>query len=330
MSKYAIAVEGKNKQELERKAEGARRIYAAVLLKALQYGGADVGVITYKSTEEWIKANCFVPSWIKFAHHGGVTGTNNFLNVRALFEVGRNQPPPQAMALQAEALFSNSIEQREYTKQKSLIPIVTDEAGHSHIEVTIHQFRDPLMRRMLWQAREGASIQNFGRARAGLRNASSPLDIHRWTDLPVPELGPVEPVLWSEVDARLDGLMLATAGIWLECIPDAARAFPELISVHGLKWERQRGRGRSEGSLLIRIPISKLPSLLPFGYQRASQGLRPARGLSLLSLEATKAWLEERLGPLKSFAVDEDDRAAAPFRAGASLSAIVQVAKMAT
>ena len=71
--------------------------------------------------------------------------------------------PPQAMALQAEALFSNSIEQREYTKQKSLIPIVTDEAGHSHIEVTIHQFRDPLMRRMLWQAREGASIQNFGR-----------------------------------------------------------------------------------------------------------------------------------------------------------------------
>jgi hypothetical protein len=42
-----------------------------------------------------------------------------------------------------------------------------------------------------------------------LRDASNPLDIHRWSDLPVPELGPVEPVLWSEVGAGLDGLMLA-------------------------------------------------------------------------------------------------------------------------
>ena len=51
LSKYAVAVESKtnNKQELERKADGARRMYAAVLLKALEYGGADVGVITYKA-----------------------------------------------------------------------------------------------------------------------------------------------------------------------------------------------------------------------------------------------------------------------------------------
>jgi hypothetical protein len=184
LSKYAVAVESKthNKQDLERKAEGARRMYAAVLLKALQYDGADVGVITYKSTKEWINANCFVPPWIKLAHHGGVTGTNNFRDVRALFEVGRNQPPPQALAWQAEALFSNHIGQREYGKEKALIPIVPDKDGYTHIEVATYHFRDPLMRKMLWQAREGGSIQNFGRARAGLRDASSPLDIHRWTD----------------------------------------------------------------------------------------------------------------------------------------------------
>ena len=62
ISKWAVAIEGKtatdgkNAKERERRIEGARRLYAAVLMKALEYGGADVGVISYKSTKEWIKS----------------------------------------------------------------------------------------------------------------------------------------------------------------------------------------------------------------------------------------------------------------------------------
>ena len=71
----------------------------------------------------------------------------------------------------------------------------------------------------------GGLIQAVGRARAGLRGADEPLDIHLWTDVPLPELGPVEPVLWGELEAGLDGLMLATGGVWLENVTDAAKAY---------------------------------------------------------------------------------------------------------
>jgi hypothetical protein len=60
ISKWAVAVEGKH--QLERKTEGARRLYAAVLMRALEYGGANVGVITYKSTRDWIERNYRVGS----------------------------------------------------------------------------------------------------------------------------------------------------------------------------------------------------------------------------------------------------------------------------
>ena len=89
------------------------------------------------------------------------------------------------------------------------------------------------------------------RARAGLRTELSPLDLHLWSDLPVPELGPVEPVLWAEVDAGLDGLMLATGGVWLESIPDAAKVYEGLSTVNGLKSARTRSLNGSEGVSLI-------------------------------------------------------------------------------
>jgi hypothetical protein len=301
ISKWAVAVEGKNKKELERKAAAARQMYAALLLKALEYGGAEVGAIVYKSTEEWIRENCFVPGWLKLSHHGDITGTNAFENVAALFEIGRIQPPPEAMACQAEALFGNFISKREYSKTKARIPIVPDRAGHTSIEVELYQHRNLMVRRLLWQAREGACIQAEGRARAGLRDSTTPLDIHRWTDLPLPELGPVEPVLWSEVDARLEGLMLATGGVWLECVPDAAKAYPDLFTVSGLESARKSSGGVS----LIGILISKTPPLTLIRYQRRVPRVRPVRAVTLLDLDATRAWLEERLGPLARFEVED-------------------------
>jgi hypothetical protein len=45
-------------------------------MKALEYGGADVGIITYKSTRDWIERNHPVPEWIKLMHWGDLTGTN--------------------------------------------------------------------------------------------------------------------------------------------------------------------------------------------------------------------------------------------------------------
>jgi hypothetical protein len=115
ISKWAVAVESKSskgpktksgRQDLDRRIKGARRLYAAVLMKAVEYGGGDVGVITYKSTkEEWTRKNYFIPDWLKILHWGDLTGTNDLQHVRALFVIGRPQASPEAVTQQAEALF---------------------------------------------------------------------------------------------------------------------------------------------------------------------------------------------------------------------------------
>lgn len=325
LSKWAIAVESKikedtpkhkeeRKKDLERKGESARKLYAALLMKAMEYGGADIAGIVYKSTRAWIEENCFVPSWLKLAHHGNVTGTNAHEDVRALFEIGRVQPPPEALARQAEAMFGKFIGKREYEKGKGLIPIVPDEAGNTAIEVSLFRHRNPTVQRLLQQAREGGSIQNAGRARAGLRTPEKPLDIHRWSDLPVGELGPVVPALWEEVEGGLDGLMFATGGVWVESIPDAAEAFEGLFTVNGLKKARKQEGCNGAGAGLIRsLYLAQHPRLGYFRYMRPGAGRRLVSALSLRDPPATRAWLESKLGPLVYFeAVEErgaNDRA---------------------
>jgi hypothetical protein len=237
ISKYAVAVEG-NEKEIERKAKAAHRMYAALLAKALEYGGAPVAAIVYKSTEEWIRENCFVPQWLTLTHHGDITGTNAFEDVRALFVLGRLLPPAETITRQAEALFGHHIAKRNYRKTVGRIPIVPDAAGNNFIEVETwkHPIANAELLRM--QTCEGALIQAVGRARAGLRKADEPLDIHLWTDVPLPALGPVEPVLWDEVETDLDGLMLAAGGVWLENIPHAVEAYKGLFTLDGLKQAR--------------------------------------------------------------------------------------------
>src|SRR5271166_3483878 len=87
-SKWAVAIEGK-KETQPRKTKAAREMYAALLCTAAQYGGAEVAAIVYKSTEDWIKQNWYVPKWLTLMHHGETTGTNKLEKMRALFVVGR-------------------------------------------------------------------------------------------------------------------------------------------------------------------------------------------------------------------------------------------------
>ena len=290
ISKWAVAIEG-NKKEAKRKEDAARRLYAALLTKAMQYGGARVAAIVYKSTEEWIRANCYVPSWLTLMHHGDVTGTNALQDVRALFVVGRILPPPESITMQTEALFGAYIPEREYEKDQGRIAIVPNAAGINTITVQVRRHPYALAERVRRQACEGALLQAIGRARAGLRGEDEPLDIHLWTDVPLPELGPVEPVLWSELEAGADGLMLAVGGVCLESIPDAVQAYPRLFTVDGLK------SARHKGCFTNNTIISKTPSVVTVWYQKKGERQRPRRAVVLLGIDA-RAWLEEKLGPL--------------------------------
>jgi hypothetical protein len=131
LSKLMIATEGEG-AKLATKERAARRLWAAVLAKAAEYGGeasggraGDVGVIIYKSTRAWIEKNCFVPPWVKLVHHGDVTGSNALQKVRALFVIGRPLASAEAVTRTTEALYGDYIAERGYvTKAKGgRIPI---------------------------------------------------------------------------------------------------------------------------------------------------------------------------------------------------------------
>ena len=116
------------------------------------------------------------------------------------------------MTRQAEALFGAYIPQREYVvaaQAGAASRSCPTPEGNNCILVDVREHPHPMGERLRRQITEGAIIQAAGRARAGLRGEGEPLDIHLWTDVPVPELGPVEPVLWSELEA---GLGRADAG----------------------------------------------------------------------------------------------------------------------
>ena len=162
LSKYAIAIESKHEKkedrdkEIAHKAEGARRMYAAMLAKALEYGGADVGFITYKSTQEWIEANCFVPHWLKLAHFGASTGTNAFQTVRALFVVGRPLASPEDIARQAEALTGEYVAERTYQEKRKhgKISIVPNAAAEDTVLVDARTMAHPTAERLRRQVTE--------------------------------------------------------------------------------------------------------------------------------------------------------------------------------
>jgi putative DNA primase/helicase len=307
ITKWHVAVEGKNEKELGRKIEGARRLYAALLMKALEYGGAEVAAIMYKSTRIWIEQNCFVPAWLKLVHWGDVTGTNALQNVRALFVIGRPLAAPEDVTRQTEALFGRYIPKRDYhvRRKHGRIPTVPDSKGINTIRVDVREMVDPMAQRMVRQITEAAIIQAVGRARAGLRSDAEPLDIHLWTDVPVPELGPVEPVLWSELETGLDGVMLATGGIWLESATHAAQAYNGLFTVDGLR----SGRKKHTWCFPNRDSLLAEHHLCSLRYQRAGERQRHNIARALMEPTAARAWLEARLGRLASFEIIAEQEA---------------------
>ena len=112
-----IAISGED-EDLGKREEAAHRMWAALLAKAVEYGGAPVGVIVYKSTKDWILENCHVPPWITPLHHGGVAGMNVLEKVRALFVVGRLLPPAEAVTKATEALTGEYPPERGYRAEE--------------------------------------------------------------------------------------------------------------------------------------------------------------------------------------------------------------------
>ena len=116
--------------------------------------------------------------------------------------------------------------------------------------------------RLRAQICEGQLIQAIERARAGLRGDDEPLDIPLYTDVAIPELGPIEPMLWEDIEVGLDRAMLATGGVWLDSPKHAAKAYPGLLTAEALQQARKRAGGGG-GTFLIGNPYWDCTSTSP-------------------------------------------------------------------
>jgi putative DNA primase/helicase len=268
----------------------ALKLKAALIADALgRYDGAPVLAVVPAATERvWREGP--LPSWLSVAHHGATVGLDSFGHVRALYDVGRTLPAAGAVERMAGAITGVQPAVTGYRETKREIVGVDGSA----VVVAAWEHPDALCAALRWQLCEGALIQNCGRGRGLHRTADTPLDIAIWTDIAVPELGPVEHVLWQGPTA--DDEMLA-AGVWLELPADAARVHPEVVvSAAALKQARIRYDQRH---LLIGTYISKCR----YSYRyRPANGQRSAVGraafLNETSEAEARAFLEARLGPL--------------------------------
>jgi hypothetical protein len=318
LSKQSIGIESKldeggaRGKELTLKIDRARKVYGSVLSQSLQYGGQDVGLITYKSTREWIEAECCVPRWLKRMHFGATTGTNDFERVRALFVLGRPLATAEDLCRMAEAWFGKYIPDREYhvKRHAGAIPIVPDVKGNNIIRVNVLEMADENAQRFHRQVTHAALIQAVGRARAGLRGPDEPLDLWLVTDTPLPELGPVEPFLWEELDAGLDGVMLAAGGVWLERVSHAAGAYSGLFKLDALKQVRLRAEAGGVGTSPIGVYYRASTHTSPFGfsYRQKGSGKKTSRGVAIREPASIRPWLEGKLGPLAHFEMEEGKR----------------------
>ena len=122
------------------------------------------------------------------------------------------------------------------------------------MEVQTWRRPDRWREKLRWQVCEASIIQAVGRARAGRRRPGEPLDIHLWTDVPVPELGTGDPRAVERSEHRVSmALMLATEGVWLESLTDAELAYRGLVKAATLKQERwRRGGGDAVSSAALK------------------------------------------------------------------------------
>ena len=189
-------------------------------------------------------------------------------------------------------------------RKQGRIPIVPDAEGNNSILVDVWEHPHPMAERLRRQVTEGA--HHPGR-REGPRWAAE-RRTSRWTSTCGPTCRCPSLARSSRCCGRSwrpgsTALMLATGGVWLESIPHAVKAYKGLFTVDGLKSARKE----VSGVFLIGIPISRTPSPRSSATSGPGKGSGRAAPSPLLDLTATRAWLEERLGPLAMFEVEGDE-----------------------
>jgi hypothetical protein len=213
------------------------KLSQVVELIAICHPGEKVVVICQEKLEKQIKKDA--PPNVVFAHYGHLRGRNDLETARAIILIGRIEPTPRDMEMQARVMLGREVDVvpdkpprpgkpdlSEYYDDKTRYLRMRD--GKT-VPVTNTVHPDEAVEAMRWAVNEAELIQAFYRARPLTRTGANPLTAYILTNVCLPI--PVDQVrTWSEMQPNLFQLMMLTGtGGAPESPTHAVALFPELF-----------------------------------------------------------------------------------------------------
>ncbi|CAA7621914.1 conserved hypothetical protein [Magnetospirillum sp. SS-4] len=290
-------------------AETHRRDIAAIIalraaaLRGRGRDGPDLLVIGQKDTLDHLRTSG-LPANVDVVHFNALSGLDRWGGVAGMLILGRTLPSPAAVEHLARAMTNRPVEAaggRSWWYGESKRAIRLADGGTQILPGDHHA--DPLAEAIRWSICEAELIQAIGRGRGVNRTSETPLEVDLLTDVVLPVT--IDTVLsWDEArPGRTD--IMATHGVMLDNAADRARCFPDLWPTpEAAKQDRWR---RVTNCYYRNISNSEmLRSSVTATYQPAGAGQKPRRAMfDLDMIKDPKAWLEQRLGPLVRWDVEE-------------------------
>jgi putative DNA primase/helicase len=232
-------------KERNRRQAGLKKVHVIVAREARRCAPGRVLIVAQKRVRTKLQALGKFGDNVVFAHHGAITGRDEWKDVRAVIVLGRTMPPPAAVERMAEALtgvpVSQSLDGKWYPRRDA-----THLMSDGRLVATETDFHpDPTAEAFRWRACEGELVQIIDRARGVNRQSDNErVDVLLLTDVPLPM--PIDELLTAEeLTPRVEDRMLLEGGVAFQNAQAAAVAYPgEFPSGGNLRVQRWREKER--------------------------------------------------------------------------------------
>lgn len=207
--------------ELPKAAENLRKTIWKHALALHRMSNRETLMILPKAVEIWFREQCSIPDGLHLAHHGAIAGRDEWRNIGTLIQVGRTQPPPNAVAVSASQLsgFAVGALQDADGWYPARLVTLTDKAGLS-ATVEVETAGDGLAETVRAAICEDAGLQGTGRGRGVNRTEADPVEIHLFGTGPIPGVEIDELREWRRLSK--EAVYVAQNGVWLSNTADMA------------------------------------------------------------------------------------------------------------
>jgi hypothetical protein len=189
-------------------ANNVARVRRYIEARASSFG--EVLVICQMELEEKLTALGLPPN-VLIAHFNAIRGQDKWKDVDLLIVIGRTQPSPPDVELQAEALFLTPIKTLGPEYYDTVWMPLTDMA----VEVGTERHPDKHADIIRWQVCEAEIIQAIGRVRAVNRTVENPVQIDIINMVPLPGIEIDEVVEWDDAQPDPGAVIAGRYGVLL-------------------------------------------------------------------------------------------------------------------